>query len=639
MYFPKSMIRKIAPGLGLDLDLNKIIDKLLDKVFAGSNANAGTGGTTKESGFPGATLSTNDVTVFQTRNLEIYAVPTEDYDKGDFSNAVFVANEVPIDSDSEPVINRHFPRPLRADYERTFFDRYVLYDIRNGEIIEVSQDDYVKFRSLRYKRSGVISWYILGKADDYQIGQYIYPGVRNNNIDVLVQQEVTIPGVSDYFDDKTQYLLESLDDYTGDPEIVNIPDPPDDTDEEENEDIEDIGFGDGDIDLPDPPDLNLPEEDIIGDLQAADESLGALSASLEEVAAEQQAIAEEYEEDVAEQEQRLADIEGEQERIRRQQELLGILMDRNEVGGWYFDIINMSSKARRKKKRHRLDQGRDEDKIRKIAAQICSSKYEQLFTGEELVIVVNKSGLTSRLKLKLTSDDKIKADWTRDGQKYYNKNFFVFKVTGEHARRYSDGSPTTESAEGKTGEDNPPSGQGDNRDVVEDYAPNETQIDFVIEEVKAGGGAAFVKRRGRGTTLTAEGRKLNKGGEYYQVVELELARYMKTKDEQGKPLAEGFVNNDYISRRANNRSRNRKTNDDLRRDTAYLNQYEIDSNQTSIVRAGIFLTNPLLQQFNVSRQNSSQSGKGRGKGRGRNNSSNNNQSSGRGSGRERTTGY
>ena len=98
--------------------------------------------------------------------------------------------EVPVEKDLEPVITRFRPNPLLSDYQLGTIDRYVLFDIRNKGIIEVSEADYIEFRSLRYKRSFVLSWYIFGKADDYQIDKYIYPGVRNNNIDVLVQAQM-----------------------------------------------------------------------------------------------------------------------------------------------------------------------------------------------------------------------------------------------------------------------------------------------------------------------------------------------------------------------------------------------------------------------------------------------------------------
>ena len=111
-YFPKSMIKKILPGGSLAFDLSGIIDKLLDLLFgAGSEggSNSATPGST--TGVPGATISTSDLTIFETRNLDVYAMRTEDFEKGDFDKAVFVSNKVPIDADSEPVIVRFRPRP------------------------------------------------------------------------------------------------------------------------------------------------------------------------------------------------------------------------------------------------------------------------------------------------------------------------------------------------------------------------------------------------------------------------------------------------------------------------------------------------------------------------------------------------
>ena len=161
MYLPKSMRKRLPPGFDLNFDVNKIIDKLLDKVFGVVDEALGLNGDTKKSGVPGITLSNKDVEFFTTRNLEVFAMNKEDLDKGDFDKAVFVSNEVPIEEDAEPVIVRFIPRPLLADYELGTIDRYVLFDIRNNEIIEVSQDDYLKFRTLRYKRSFVIVYLVL----------------------------------------------------------------------------------------------------------------------------------------------------------------------------------------------------------------------------------------------------------------------------------------------------------------------------------------------------------------------------------------------------------------------------------------------------------------------------------------------
>ena len=430
-YFPKSMIKKILPGGNLAFDLSGIIDKLLDALFGGGSAggaNSSSPGTGTTTGVPGATISTSDITIFETRNLEVYAMTNDDFEKGNFDKAVFVSNKIPIDTSEEPVIVRFRPRPLLADYQKGFIDRYVLYDIRNEGIIEVSQDDYVEFRTLRYKRSFVISWYIFGNADDYQIGKYIYPGVRNNNIDVLTQAENIIPGITDYFEDKIEYLLSSLDDYSGDPEIINIPDPPDPIDEQDEEDIEDLGFGDDTINLPPPPSVDLDfAEDIAGDMSAADEILGNLSSSIDEIIAEQDEITAEQEALMAEQEDRLRALEEEQEDQLRENAIQEYIMDNSPAtyGKLTMAIVNMSSKARRKKKRNRLDQKRDQKKIPTIVAGLLNKNKHKNdegipweFTIEEVIDGVNKSMLKQRLRLKRTGN-KIVADWTRNQTKYY----------------------------------------------------------------------------------------------------------------------------------------------------------------------------------------------------------------------------
>ena len=281
---------------------------------------------------------------------------------------------------------------------------------------------------MRYKRSTVISWYIFGNADDYQIGKYIYPGVRNNNIDVLAQAENTVPGISDYFEDKIEYLLTDLADYSGDPEVINLPDPPDPTDDQDEEDIEDLGFGDDTIDLPPPPPVDLDfADDVAGDMSAADEILGNLSSSIDELVAEQDEITREQEALLAEQEDRLRNLEEDQEKQLRENEIQQLLIDMDPAayGKLAMDIINMSSKARRKKKRRRLDQGRDEKKIPTIVAGLLHKTkhkndegvpYE--FTVDEVIAGINKSGLKQRLKLR-QAGSKIECQWTRNQTEYY----------------------------------------------------------------------------------------------------------------------------------------------------------------------------------------------------------------------------
>ena len=435
MYNPKSMLKKLKSDVSLNFDLDKIIDKLLNKVFGVVDKSIGTDSEksgipgSNKSGVPGITLSTRDVELFQTRNLEVFAMTKEDFEKGLFDNAVFVAKEVPIDEDAEPIIVRFRPRPLLADYQLGTIDRYVLFDIRNKSIIEVSQDDYVAYRSLRYKRSYVISWYIFGKADDYQIGKYVYPGVRNNNIDVLAQAETLIPGITDYFEDKTEYLLESLDDYSGDPEIVNLPEPEDPIPVEQAEELEDLGFGPDTLNLPQLPKIDLDfAEDLAGDFTAADELLGNVSASIEDIIASQDQVTAEQENLLNEQENRLRQLEEDQKKQERKNAFLEIINDMTiNEGKWAQNIIEISTKAKNKKKKRRLDQERDEEKAVLLFSSLLNKTkwkddegvpYE--FTPEEAAEWGNESKVNTRMRLRV-NERELYTNWTRDNKKFYGK--------------------------------------------------------------------------------------------------------------------------------------------------------------------------------------------------------------------------
>ena len=85
MYLPKSMRKKLPPGFNLNFDLNKIMDKLLNKVFGVVDKALAT--KSKKSGVPGVTLSDKDVEIFTTRNLQVFAMNKEDLEKGDFDKA------------------------------------------------------------------------------------------------------------------------------------------------------------------------------------------------------------------------------------------------------------------------------------------------------------------------------------------------------------------------------------------------------------------------------------------------------------------------------------------------------------------------------------------------------------------------
>ena len=101
-----------------------------------------------------------------------------------------------------------------------------------------------------------------------------------------------------------------------------------------------------------------------------------------------------------------------------------------QEGKWAQNIVEMSSGAKNKKKKRRLDQGRDEEKAVLLFRSLFNhpkwiddSKepprpYE--FTAEEFVEWANDSKLNTRMRLKLTSKE-LYTEWTRDNKDFYGK--------------------------------------------------------------------------------------------------------------------------------------------------------------------------------------------------------------------------
>jgi len=398
-FHPKSQIKKLQPGIDLlsgDFGgLESLVSNALSKLFRGALGLTGNGSSQDQ------IVSTNnptpaDVTLLQTRSLKVIAMKTDDFNSGNYTNTVILSNEVPIGGiEEEPDIKRHYSRPYLDDYQKGYYDRYIFYDTRTKEILEVREKDFIKYRDLRYKRATVISWYILGQKDDYQFEGFIYPGVENNNIDVLDQAEVITPGITEFFKAYkgfTEHLLEDISQYDGAVEVIDeLYDPPPPPTDLEIEEEEDLTPTEQFAELPSPPDMGLL--DALGDdlIDAADQ-LDAFDETIDDLVSDQDAITQELEDDLADQESRLQALEEEQERQERIN-AIKLIIDVDEMN-LSQDLINWSSKARRKKKRRRLDQKYDEHNLGYkdggglIGIILNRNKHPEIYTAEEFVIAV-----------------------------------------------------------------------------------------------------------------------------------------------------------------------------------------------------------------------------------------------------------
>ena len=459
-FYPKSMIKKLQPGIDLlsgDFSgFESLLKDAMTKLFRKGLGLDDTSETPPEDGkFRNTRPTPADVVLLQTRNGQVIAMKKSDYDAGNFSNVVTVSNTVSIDEEKEPIIKRHYSRPYLDDYQRGFYDRYMFFDIRTKEVIEVTERDYIKYRDLRYKRATVISWYILGEADDYQLEGYIYPGVENNNIDVLKQAEQIIPGIYDFFFNYkglTEHLLSDISEYDGAVEVIEpLEDPPPPPTEEEIEEEEDLTPTDLKAELPDPPNMDLLD-DLESGLISASAGLDDIDELVESVEDQQDNITSELESEIADTEARIQALEDDQERQERLN-AIKLIIDVEEMN-MSQSIINWSSKARRKKKRRRLDQERDEKKIKTLVGIILNgTKHPEIYTAEETCIAANESSLRARVRLNLvklgTGKQRIDARWSRNNfddpangyaSSKSAKNG-VYTATGEHARLYDDPAP------------------------------------------------------------------------------------------------------------------------------------------------------------------------------------------------------
>ena len=106
---------------------------------------------------------------------------------------------------------QHYPKPSPKDYIKGVLVRYFVKDVRNGKTYELNKQRYLHFK--REGKSSVrilkLNWYITGNPEDQIIGQYVYPGLKAKNADVVKQAEKVIPGLGrKILKDKAQFVVD-----------------------------------------------------------------------------------------------------------------------------------------------------------------------------------------------------------------------------------------------------------------------------------------------------------------------------------------------------------------------------------------------------------------------------------------------
>lgn len=118
----------------------------------------------------------------------------------------------PIDS-TQPqprVLAFELNTPTAQDYERGNFVRYFLLDKRNGKIIEVRKNTYLReVVYTSYISGGNVRWRLAGPIEDRIFNGVTYQGARNANKQSIKALEDKIKGISQYITDYAQYIREN----------------------------------------------------------------------------------------------------------------------------------------------------------------------------------------------------------------------------------------------------------------------------------------------------------------------------------------------------------------------------------------------------------------------------------------------
>lgn len=136
----------------------------------------------------------------------------EDLAKGNFGGAEPLAIQSPLIEDlMEPTglkgkdKNVYYPTPRPQDYDEGELERYYVQDKRTNKIIEVNKAGYNKSKKQTVYRRLILNWVIKGPKEDYKFGDYMYPGVKSQNKNIVEQAEAIMPGISKHFDDFGQF--------------------------------------------------------------------------------------------------------------------------------------------------------------------------------------------------------------------------------------------------------------------------------------------------------------------------------------------------------------------------------------------------------------------------------------------------
>lgn len=88
--------------------------------------------------------------------------------------------------------------PNTGDYIKGTYVRYFARDRRDGKVVELDKINYLRIQKEKkiYRKTLKVLWYITGELNDQVINNYIYPGIRAQNLEVTKEAEKELPGIA-----------------------------------------------------------------------------------------------------------------------------------------------------------------------------------------------------------------------------------------------------------------------------------------------------------------------------------------------------------------------------------------------------------------------------------------------------------
>jgi hypothetical protein len=96
--------------------------------------------------------------------------------------------------------------PSISERVKGIWKRYIIQKTVSQAIIEVNKERYVSFNTTPGIRKAILDWVIKGPVNDVTKGNYRYVGAENKNKETVSKLESTIPGISNFFKNYSEFV-------------------------------------------------------------------------------------------------------------------------------------------------------------------------------------------------------------------------------------------------------------------------------------------------------------------------------------------------------------------------------------------------------------------------------------------------